>query len=104
MGLHGVIKLKSINFSVNIKNLILSFFIYSNHDIKYLPLKIRTLTIIYYIINYITQGNCNKYQRIMFAVLVEKVYKDAQTKAMTTTTTTIRFIDLTSLLCQLLIN
>ncbi len=93
MGQYGVIELKRNNSWVNPWNPVLSSLIRSNHDINFLPTKMKALVIIHYITNYATKGNCSQYQHIMSAVIVWKVYKDAQAKV-TATTTPVRYADL----------
>lgn len=60
----------------------------------------KILAIIYYIKNYITKGNCSQYQYIIFTVITQKVYKDAQAKA-TATTIPIRYTDLDKFALQI---
>ena len=60
-GQYGVFELKRNNFWINLWNLILSFFIWSNHDINFLSTKIKALAIIYYITNYATKSNYSQY-------------------------------------------
>ena len=56
-------------------------------------MKMKALAIIHYITNYATKGNCSQYQRIMSTAIIQKVYKNAYTKAMVTTIL-IRYADL----------
>ena len=44
----------------------------------------KALTIIHYIMNYVTKGNYSQYQRIMSAAIVRKTYENAQSKATAT--------------------
>ena len=84
VGQHGVIELKRNNSWINPWNPVLSSLIRSNHDINFLPTKMKALAIIHYITNYATKGDCSQYQRIMSAAIVRKAYEDAQSKATAT--------------------
>lgn len=43
-----------------------------------------TLAIIHYITNYMTKNDYNQYKPIIFAVIIQKTYRDFQVKAMVT--------------------
>ncbi len=45
-----------------------------NYDINFIPLSIKALAFIYYIINYAIKGNCSQYQRVMAAAIVRKAF------------------------------
>ncbi len=85
--------MKRNNSWVNPWNPVLSFLIWSNHDINFLPTKMKALVIIHYITNYATKGDCSQYKHIMSAAIVRKPYEDAQAKA-TATITPVRYADL----------
>ena len=93
MGQHKIIELKRNNSWVYPWNLALSFFIWSNHNINFLPTKMKALAIIYYITNYATKDNCSQYQYIMFTAIIQKAYEDIQIKTIAITTP-IRYADL----------
>lgn len=45
-------------------------------DIIFILSNIKRLSLVYFIINYITKRNCNQYQRIINIIIVKKIVKD----------------------------
>ncbi len=74
--INGTIRLKRDNVWVNPWNPAIISLIQSNHDINFIPSKIKALAFIHYITNYATKGDCSLYQRVLAAAIVRKAFDD----------------------------
>lgn len=53
-------------------NSALALLIQSNHDINFISFNIKTLVLVWYIINYATKSNYSQYYQVMSAVFIKK--------------------------------
>jgi hypothetical protein len=83
---HGVIHLARNHPWVNPWNLAITSCIRSNHDISWIPTVSKSLSLVYYIINYATKDDVSPLQMVTKAALLKQAIDQANTTQSPTTT------------------
>ena len=77
---HDVIQIKRNNDWINSFNHVFASCFWSNHDISWIVIIVKSFIMMYYIINYITKNDFNFNQILLKTVLMKKIFEHSQKK------------------------